>query len=987
MHMSQVPTSPKSDFEDVSSILMRSSGAPTAPASSTGNTAPAKEADSRVAVEEKVVSESQTHTNGSVAHKQAPVSKGLQFGRMFTVPGIHPYDQITWEKRSARITGHDGSIVFEQNDVEVPVSWSQQATNIVVQKYFRGLMDTPERETSVKQMVTRVAKTIADWGREDGYFASEENAEAFEMELTAILVNQYAAFNSPVWFNVGHIDHPQCSACFIINVEDDMDSILEWYRQEGKIFQGGSGSGVSVSKIRADGEPLSKGGKSSGVLSFMRGADSIAGAIKSGGTTRRAAKMVVLDIEHPEVEDFIWAKAKEEKKAWALGEAGYDMSLNSDVWQSIQFQNANNSVRVTDAFMQAVENNENWDTKYIGGLWKGKTAKTYKARELMRQLSQAAWECADPGIQYDTTINQWHTCSNTDRIYASNPCSEYMFLNDTACNLASLNLMKFKRDDASFNVELFEHVADVMITAQEIVVDRSLYPTQAMTQNSHDFRTLGIGFANLGALLMSEGLAYDSQEGRDLAAAIMALLSGRSYKQSAKIAAFKGPFARFAENREPTLNVMRMHRKAVDDIDPEYVFGDLLNAARESWDQVIELGSKDGLRNAQISVLAPTGTIGFLMDCDTTGVEPAIALVSYKWLVGGGMIKIVNQIVPEALEKLGYSEEQRQAILAYIEEHDTIEGAPELKDSHLPVFDCAFKSRNGKRSIAPMGHLRMMSAVQPFISGAISKTVNLPEDATVEDVEEIYMEGWRMGLKALAIYRDGCKKIQPLTTKKEGENKKKEDSASKMIDRTELPAERQSITHEFKIAGHKGYITVGLFADGRPGEVFISMNKAGSTIAGLMDSFAISVSFNLQYGVPLKSLVRKFAHTRFEPAGITGNENIRIAKSIVDYIFRWMALRFLPTNELAEIGLNNLVAQADSETETLQAELPLNGNGKKEEPAPAPQAQPKGTSSDDLTSMIKADQDAPLCDTCGSVMVRNASCYKCLNCGSSSGCS
>ena len=987
--MSQIPKSPSSSFEDVSSVLMRSSNLPKgASQSSTDTETDVKDVKTEINIDQSVKDFSPSvNGNGAVAHVENPVvessnpvqqhkekPKGaLAFKRVFSTYGKHPFDEIEWEKRSARITGNDGSVVFEQNDVEIPKSWSQQATNIVVQKYFRGLMDTPERETSVKQMVTRVAKTMADWGREDGYFASPEDADTFEMELTYILVNQYAAFNSPVWFNVGHQDHPQCSACFIVNVDDDMDSILEWYRQEGKIFQGGSGSGVSVSKVRADGEPLGKGGKSSGVLSFMRGADSIAGAIKSGGTTRRAAKMVVLDVEHPEIEEFIWCKSKEEKKAWALGEAGYDMSLNSDVWQSIQFQNANNSVRVPDKFMEAVEEDKEWETKYIGKLWKGKTAKTYKARELMRQISKAAWECADPGIQYDTTINKWHTCSNTDRIYASNPCSEYMFLNDTACNLASLNLMKFKREDGSFDVEAFEHTTDVMITAQEIAIDRSSYPTDTITQNSHDFRSLGIGFANLGGLLMSKGMAYDSDEGRDLAAAIMALLSGRSYRQSALIAKHKGPFTYFEDNKEPCMNVMRMHREAVDNINPEHVSGDLLNASRNLWDEVLKIGNEHGLRNAQISVLAPTGTIGFLMDCDTTGIEPAIALVSYKWLVGGGMIKIVNQIVPEALDQLGYSEEEKQEILAYIEKHDTIEGAPGLDHKHLPVFDCAFKSRNGTRSIEPMGHLRMMAAVQPFISGAISKTVNLPEDATVEDVENVYMEGWRMGLKALAVYRDGCKKIQPLTTKKEGENAKKENSTTSVA-RVELPSERSSVTHEFLIAGHKGYITVGLFDDQKPGEVFISMNKAGSTIAGLMDAFAISISFNLQYGVPLKSLVKKFAHTRFEPAGITSNENIRIAKSIIDYIFRWMALRFLPTNELAEIGLNNLVVAPDSEAETLQAELPLNGHTKTKE-------------THELTDMIKTDQDAPLCSTCGSVMVRNASCYKCLNCGSSSGCS
>ncbi len=972
-------------FQSVASILADSKDIPKAEVKSNG-----------------YVSNGSMHKHGGEEKAQADAveksaynTEGLVFKRYFTKEGIHPYDEIEWEIRDARIDGTDGNVVFEQKNVEVPKFWSQQATNIVAQKYFRGRMGTPERETSVKQMIDRVAKTITGWGRSRGYFADEKSAQIFEEELIHILVNQKASFNSPVWFNVGFVDNPQCSACFILDVEDNMESILEWYKQEGKIFKGGSGSGVSVSKIRADGEPLSKGGYASGPLSFMRGSDSIAGAIKSGGTTRRAAKMVIMDVSHPDIEDFIWCKAKEEKKAYALGEAGYDLSLNGEAWQSIQFQNANNSVRVTDEFMKAVVEDKDWETKYVGDIWRGKTAKKYKARDLMRQISEAAWECADPGIQYDTTINDWNPCINSDRIYASNPCSEYMFLSNSACNLASLNLMKFRDEDGGFDVEAFKKAVSVVITAQEILVDDSSYPTDRIDINSKHYRPLGMGYTNLGALLMSMGLPYDSDEGRNYAAAITSIMSGEAYKQSAVIAEKKGAFKYFEKNREPFLKVLKKHRDASYSIENKGVNDDMLTEARKVWDEVMYFAEKYGVRNAQISVLAPTGTISFMMDADTTGVEPAIALVSYKFLVGGGMIKLVNNIVPEALEKLGYTEKEIEDIMDYIDKKDTIEGAPHIKEEHLNVFDCAFKPANGQRFIEPMGHVKMMAAVQPFISGAISKTINLPESATVEDIENVYIEGWKLGLKAIAVYRDGCKKAQPLVTKnKEEDEKEKSTEEAKAVyqpKRKVLGDERNSITHEFVVAGHKGYITVGLFDDGTPAEIFISMNKAGSALAGLMDAFAISISFNLQYGVPLERLVKKFSHVRFEPAGFTNNKNIRIAKSIIDYIFRWLALKFLPITKLSEIGLNSLIDD-NNDILDLQKQLPLEEVESKklpdntEENVKNEDTNISKNNTDDKTPFVNM-QDAPFCFECGSVMVRNGSCYKCTNCGSTSGCS
>lgn len=941
---------------------------------------------------------------------------GVRFSRYFTKEGVHPYDAIEWEMRTAKITDAKGNIVFEQNNIETPKGWSQTATNVVAQKYFRGKVGTPERESSMKQLISRVADTMTDWGRKDGYFQSAQDAQIFQEELTHILINQMAAFNSPVWFNVGVNPHPQCSACFINSVEDDMRSILQLCTTESMLFKGGSGTGSNLSKLRSSQEYLSRSnGKSSGPVSFMKGFDAFAGIVKSGGKTRRAAKMVILDIDHPDIVEFIDCKLKEEKKAWALIDAGYDSSMDGEAYGSIFFQNANNSVRVTDDFMKAVEAGGEWTTHEITT---GNPSLKYSARELMRKMADAAWACGDPGVQYDTTINEWHTCKNTDRIYASNPCSEYMFLDDSACNLASLNLLKFRKEVngvMEFDVEAFKNASSVIITAMEIAVGNSSYPTPAIEQNSFDYRPLGIGFANLGALLMSRGLAYDSDEGRNLAGAIMALLSGQTYYQSSRIAEKIGPFAGYKQNEEPMLEVMQKHRQAAYQISPEGVPADLLFEARKSWDNVVTNGRAHGMRNSQISVLAPTGTISFLMDCDTTGVEPDIALVKYKWLVGGGMIKIVNQTIPEALARLGYTDEQIKTILNYIDETDTIEGAPGFKDEHLPVFDCAFKAKNGTRTIHYMGHLRMMSAVQPFISGAISKTVNMPNDATVEDVEEVYMEGWKMGLKAIAIYRDGSKRQQALTTSRESDSKKQhtDSEVQKMADtapapvtaakpapvstvapprRRRMPDERRSVTHRFKIGSHKGYITVGLYDDGTPGEIFVTMAKEGSVISGLMDAFSASVSIGLQYGVPLQVLVNKYAHMRFEPSGFTNHDQIRMAKSIVDYIFRWMALKFLPADAQRQVGLNNLPEDDEMDEVVEQTNLFEKAVNKVAQEAiaeskPDVTIQSTHTELDSLTMTFDNTADAPACDTCGSMMVRNGACYKCLNCGSTSGCS
>ncbi|HEY6035969.1 MAG TPA: vitamin B12-dependent ribonucleotide reductase, partial [Kofleriaceae bacterium] len=846
---------------------------------------------------------------------------GLTFERYFTRQGVDPFETVEWERRDAVISGADGKVFFEQRAVEFPKTWSQTATNVVVQKYFRGTLGTPERESSVRQMIGRVADTIYGWGKTDAYFKTEQDAWAFRDELVHLLLHQKMAFNSPVWFNVGVEEHPQCSACFINSVDDSMSSILGLAKTEGMLFKYGSGTGSNLSSLRSSREFLNGGGTASGPVSFMRGFDAFAGAIKSGGKTRRAAKMVILNIDHPDVVDFIDCKAIEEKKAWALIDAGYDGGFNvvGGAYDSVNYQNANHSVRVTDEFMNAVVRDGEWSTKSVVN---GKPVETMRAKALMRKMADAAWVCGDPGMQYDTTINDWHPCINTARINASNPCSEYMFLDDSACNLASLNLMKFRDAQGEFDIEAFRRACRTTITAMEIIVDSSAYPTPKIADNSYAFRPLGLGYANLGALLMSRSLPYDGDSGRAYAAAITALMCGEAYRTSAKISAdATGPFVGYAENETPFIKVMRKHRQAVEKIDPQYVPPALTQAARDAWDDAIAVGEKYGFRNGQTTVLAPTGTIAFLMDCDTTGIEPDIAIVKYKRLVGGGLLKIVNHTVPEALTHLGYDAKEVEAIVAHINAKDTIEGAPGLKDEHLPVFDCAFRSSNGTRSIHYMGHIRMMSAVQPFLSGAISKTVNLPTDCTVEDIEDAYIKAWQLGLKAIAVYRDGCKRTQPLSTNmaqatSDGTKvaatvdplellapeerrlvealraRKTRAAGPPMATRYKLADERASFTHKFSIGGHEGYITVGLYQDGSPGEIFVRMAKEGSVIAGLMDSFATSISLALQHGVPLAVLIEKFKGTRFEPSGFTGNQEIPIATSIMDYLFRWLNIRF-----------------------------------------------------------------------------------------------
>jgi ribonucleoside-diphosphate reductase alpha chain len=901
---------------------------------------------------------------------------GLKVARYFTREGVNPYDEIEWEQRAASIINERGKVVFEQSNVEIPRAWSQMATNVVVSKYFRGPLGSPQREHSVRQMIGRVVDTITCWGLKDGYFATAEDARAFADELTHILVHQKACFNSPVWFNCGIEKRPQCSACFILSVDDTMDSILDWYRKEGVIFKGGSGSGVNLSKIRSSKEQLAGGGTASGPVSFMKAADASAGVIKSGGKTRRAAKMVVLNIDHPDVEEFIKCKVEEEKKAWALIEAGYDSSLDGPAYGSVFFQNANNSVRVSDEFMQAVQEDREWKTRYVRT---GEVFETYKARDLLRMIAESTYFCGDPGMQYDTTINDWHTCSNTARINASNPCSEYMHLDDSACNLASLNLLKYLRDDGVFDTESFRRAVDIIILAQDILVDNSSYPTAEITANAHAFRELGLGYANLGALLMSLGLPYDSDAGRAYAAAVTALMSGEGYLQSTRVAEATGAFAGFEVNRQPMLRVLNKHRSHAYKISPSHVPLDLLTAAREAWDQTCGEAEKYGVKNSQISVLAPTGTIAFMMDCDTTGVEPDIALVKYKKLVGGGLLKIVNNTVPRALKRLGYDVKQIQEIVEYIDEHETIEGAPHIKDEDLAVFDCAFKPANGSRSIHYMGHVKMMGAVQPFISGAISKTINMPTDVTVDEIMQAYMESWKLGLKAVAVYRDGSKRTQPLNTSKEEKKAAAAEAKETRPFRRKLPDERRSITHKFDIAGHEGYITAGMYEDAQPGEIFITMSKEGSTISGLMDSFATAISMALQYGVPLRVLVDKFSHMRFEPSGFTKNPDIPIAKSIMDYIFRWLASKFLDRDAQQEVGIVKEESEeaASKETAASKKVIPI-----------SPQA-PRGgapvASISSVTSLYQ--QDAPPCPDCGAIMIRSGACYKCMNCGAVSGCS
>ena len=941
---------------------------------------------------------------------------GLAVERFFTAnlrPGQDPFETVEWERRDAVISGADGKVFFEQRGVEFPKTWSQTATNVVVQKYFRGTLGTPSREDSVRTMIARVADTIYSWGKTDGYFKSEQDAWAFRDELVHLLLHQKMAFNSPVWFNVGVEDYPQCSACFINSVDDSMGSILGLAKTEGMLFKYGSGTGSNLSTLRSSREHLNGGGTASGPVSFMRGFDAFAGAIKSGGKTRRAAKMVILNVDHPDVVDFIDCKKIEEQKAWALIDAGYDGGFNvvGGAYDSVNYQNANHSVRVTDDFMNSVIRDGEWKTRSVTD---GSPVETFKAREVMRKMADAAWICGDPGIQYDTTINDWHPCINTARINASNPCSEYMFLDDSACNLASLNLRKFQRVDGEFEVESFRRACATTLTAMEIIVDNSAYPTPRIAENSYKFRPLGLGFANLGALLMSRSLPYDSEPGRAYSAAITAIMCGEAYRQSAKISAdATGPFAGYADNETPFLKVMRKHRASVERIDSAFVPYDMMQAARDSWDSAIELGQKYGFRNGQTTVLAPTGTIAFLMDCDTTGVEPDIAIVKYKRLVGGGLLKIVNQTVPEALSKLGYSEPECEAIIGFIDENGTIEGAPGLKDEHLPVFDCAFRSSTGTRSIHYMGHIRMMAAVQPFLSGAISKTVNLPTECTVEDIEDAYIQAWKLGLKAIAVYRDGCKRTQPLSTSlKQATSRggleakspleaiakavadvdpltmlspeerrlvealrarKTRPSGPPMANRYKLPDERASFTHKFSIGGHEGYLTVGLYPDGSPGEIFVRMAKEGSVIAGLMDSFATAISLALQHGVPLHVLIEKFKGTRFEPSGFTGNQEIPIATSIMDYLFRWLSLRFPTDGSVVERHPAAREAQLDLPRVPLLAKDIV----AKAETIPV----------EVKDRAWVQETDAPPCHECGTLMVRNGACHKCPNCGSTSGCS
>jgi ribonucleoside-diphosphate reductase alpha chain len=998
--------------------------------------------------------------------------QGLTFRRLFTKPGVSPYNEVEWELRNAQIADSQGGLIFEQKNVEVPKDWSMTATNIVASKYLHGQIGTDERETGVRQLVARVAETIRDWGTKDGYFRTSDDASTFHDELVHLLVRQHVAFNSPVWFNVGcdriepkseaanwhwsfttqqvefgatGYSRPQCSACFINSIKDSLDSILTLAKTEGMLFKWGSGTGTNLSPLRSSTEVLSGGGTASGPLSFMKGFDAFAGVIKSGGKTRRAAKMVILNIDHPDIVDFIDCKSKEEAKAHALVLQGYDGSHpDSDAYSSIFFQNANNSVRVTDDFMVAVMRDTDFSTKAIVD---GRVVKTYKAKDLMGKISEATWQCGDPGMQYDTTVNRWHTSKNTARINASNPCSEYMFLDDSACNLASLNLLKFAPNGV-FDVEAYRHAVDVVITAQEILVDNAGYPTEVIGKNSHDYRPLGLGYANLGALLMAAGLPYDSDAGRDYAACVTAIMCGQAYLQSSKIAEQCGPITPITDtvqtrlgvtkseqmpgaacpgwyiNREPFLDVIRMHRASVNNIGVAHAWTagpgrsaerslaasqlpELIEASKACWDEALSSGEKHGYRNSQVTVLAPTGTIGFMMDCDTTGIEPDLALIKYKKLVGGGMIKIVNNTVPGALFKLGYTHEQTDAIVSYIDATGTIEGAPHVKDEHLAVFDCSFKPAKGTRSIHYMGHLKMMAAAQPFISGAISKTVNLPNAASLDDISEAYIQAWKLGLKAVAVYRDGCKQSQPLSAAgSKTANSTKDDAARNAaalahaeddnLDappralRHKLKEERMSVTHKFNVGGHEGYIIVGLYPNGEPGEIFVKMAKEGSTVSGLMDSFALAVSISLQHGVPLKLFCEKFAHTRFEPSGWSSNPDIGFAKSIMDYIFRWLQMRFLSGQQqflFENLRPKPVAVPAPDGVGDLNGSIASGGSGLGPSLSSAPEPRPGSIhAADALASMIDMG-DAPSCHVCGSIMVRNGSCYKCMSCGSTSGCS
>ena len=998
------------------------------------------------------------------AEKAAGYTK-LTINRTFSQTGVHPFDQIEWETRSASITGDNGETIFEQDNVEVPKFWSQLATKVVVSKYFYGDKDAGERESSIKQLVHRVCRAIANRGWKDGYFSTEVDRENFYNELVWLCVNQYGAFNSPVWFNVGLYDvygvtgsahnfhwderlgeavpcqssyeYPQASACFIQSVEDTMDDIMRLAKSEAMLFKHGSGTGTDLSTLRSSREKLSGGGKPSGPLSFMRVFDQIAAVVKSGGKTRRAAKMQSLMISHPDIREFINCKTLEEKKAWALIEEGYGGDLNNEAYGSVMFQNANLSVRVTDDFMEAVERDGDWITKSVTT---GEDIETLKARSLMDDIAEGTRVCGDPGLQYHSTINKWHTCPNAGPINASNPCSEYMFINDSACNLASLNLMKFRNEDGSFNIERFKHAVRIFIIAQDILVDAGSYPEKRIAENSHNYRPLGLGYANLGSLLMSLALPYDSDEGRAIAGAITAIMTGTAYTASAELATAKGTYVGFEKNRDSMMNVIGMHREQSQHIPevhcPEY----LLNAAHDAWDQAYDEGYKHGFRNAQATVLAPTGTIGFMMDCDTTGVEPDIALVKYKMLAGGGMLKIVNKTVPMALERLGYDADDINSICDTINKDDTVETSDKIGDDHLAIFDCAFKPLNGTRHIHYLAHLKMMAAVQPFISGAISKTINMPKESTAEDIASAYMEGWRMGLKAVAVYRDGSKMIQPVNLDKKdkkSKSKKTEESAVFKPYRRRLSETRSSITHKFSVSGHEGYLTVGLYEDGQPGELFITMAKEGSTVGGLMDVVGTCVSMALQYGVPLITLVDKFRHARFEPAGMTSNKSIPFAKSLIDYIFCWMGCQFIagyaekntpsrskpaPVENKTTTTAKNLVEKTEalakkiSEAKAMQKQVDAakkysDGSDKQSIVEKMPPIQADITA-DKAVAMVGAaisgetqkqaqaknmnqfngqfehfQDDAPACDVCGSICVRNGTCYRCFNCGNSMGCS
>lgn len=921
----------------------------------------------------KVVTQKEAVVPGGAVHN--PAHK-LGLKRMFTKEGVHPFDEVQWKKVKVMVRNTNGH--KEERELEFPEFWSESAVNIAGSKYFRGRVGSAERESSARQMITRVAHTMREWGAKGGYFETDAEAQVFEDELVYILLHQRAAFNSPVWFNVGVHKKPQCSACFILSVEDDMESILSWITSEGRIFKRGSGAGVNLSPLRSSRETLTTGGHASGPVSFMRGADSVAGMIASGGATRRAAKMVVLNVDHPDIMKFVTAKAHEEKKVKALIDGGYNMyDLNNEAWNSIQYQNANNSVRVTDEFMQAVEHDETYATRLIAS---GEVAETFRARDMMRAIAQAAWDCGDPGMQYDTTINRWHTCPNVGRINASNPCSEYMHVDDSSCNLASINLLRYLNEDATFNVKEYVHTVDVMILAQEIVVDNSSYPTEKIEKNTRMLRQLGLGYANLGALLMNLGIPYDSEEARHTAASLTALMCGEAYRYSAHVAERMGPYAAFESNRGPTINVIAMHRDSIERIREAKVFDrEIVEASRRSWDKAFSMTKKTGVRNSQVTVIAPTGTIAFMMDCATTGIEPDFALVKMKNLVGGGMMRIVNTAVPNALKNLGYSESEREAILQYMETTGTIEGAPGLKDQHLAIFDCAVAPTGGKRSIHWLGHVKMVAAVQPFVSGAISKTFNMPAETTVEEIMEAYIMGWKLGLKAFAVYRDGSKAAQPLTTN--ATHKKDEKKEEKKLIRRRLPATRSSETHGFSVAGHEGYITYSTYEEGNLAEVFIRMSKQGSTLSGLLDAFAISISMSLQHGVPLSLLARKFAFMRFEPAGYTSNPDIQVATSITDYIFRYLSLRFLSPSELQDLGIPQPARQIET---------------KEEAAAPAPAAVVMKATPSPITpemvrsveaprTAIRTDEGAMFCKSCGGMMVQTGTCKTCSQCGTSNG--